>query len=102
MIDLMPQISLIERADRLNIRDVQAAIPQFSLAVTLQLEGRFGLQDVQVVGKLTNLGNGYRYYFLCPQCDQAFISLYRQDFGQYACRRCLGLLYASSMRVEIS
>lgn len=98
----MPQNSLIERADALCIRDVQAAIPQNSLSTILQLEGRFGLQDVQVVGKLTNLRNGYRYYFLCPQCDQAFITLYRQDFGQYACRRCLGLLYASSMRVEIS
>lgn len=98
----MSQNSLVERSDRLRIRDVQAAIPQCSLAATLQLEGRFGLQEVQVVGKLTNLGNGYRYYFLCPQCDEAFINLYRQDFGQYACRRCLGLFYASSMRVEIN
>lgn len=98
----MPQNCLVERTDRLCIRDVQAAIPQHALAVTLQLEGRFGLQDVQVVGVLTNLRNGYRYYFLCPECNQAFLSLYRQDFGQYACRRCLGLFYASSMRVEIS
>jgi ribosomal protein L37AE/L43A len=98
----MSQNSLVERTDRLRIRDIQAAIPRYSLAATLQLEGRFGLQEVQVVGRLTNLRNGYRYFFLCPQCNQAFINLFRQDFGQYACRRCLGLFYASSMRVEIN
>lgn len=102
MIDLMPHNSLIERADRLCIRDVQAAIPKSSLAATLQLEGRFGVQDLQIAGMLTNLKNGYRYYFICPRCDEAYSSLYRQDFGQYACRRCLGLFYASSMRVEIN
>ncbi len=97
----MSKASLIERAEKLTIHDVRAAIPDFSIGAILQLEGRFGIQELQVSGMLTNLRNGYRYYFLCPRCDQAFLNLYRQDCGQYACRRCLGLLYASSMRINM-
>lgn len=97
----MPQNSLIERADRLCIRDVQAAIPFGALTATVQIEGSFGIQELYIFAKRTNLDNGYRYYLLCPQCQKAYLSLYRRDFGQYACRNCLGLLYASSLRIEL-
>ena len=97
----MSKISLIERAETLTIHHVRAAIPDSSIAATLQLEGRFGVQELQVIGRLTNLQNGYRYYFICPQCQETFMNLYRRDFGQYACRKCIGLLYASSMRIDV-
>ena len=80
----MTQVSLIERADRLCIRDVQAAIPKSSVAVTLQFEGRSAAQEILVIGRLTNLQNGYRYYFVCPECQETFMNLYRRDFGRYA------------------
>jgi predicted RNA-binding Zn-ribbon protein involved in translation (DUF1610 family) len=98
----MPQTPLVERCQRLHIHDVQAAIPYGVLATTIQLEGGFGMQELQISACRTNLDNGYRYYLLCPQCGKAFMSLYCRDFGQYACRKCLGLFYASSMRVEIT
>ena len=97
----MPQTCLLEQCQRLHIRDVQAAIPQSSLSAVLQIESGFGVEDVQVVGKLTNLHNGYRYYFVCPRCAAHYMSLYRKDFGQLACRECLGLLYSSSLRIEL-
>ena len=97
----MPLTPLVERCQKLHIHDVRGAIPKHSLSTLLQIEGAFGMQELQIVGSLTNLQNGYRYYFLCPRCEKAYMSLYRRDFGQYACRNCLGLFYASSMRIDL-
>ncbi len=80
---------------------MKAAIPRNSTRTEIQLQGSFGQQEIAVVGRQANLGNGYRHFLLCPRCEKAYMSLYRRDFGQYACRRCLGLFYASSMRVEL-
>jgi len=97
----MPHHSLIEHTEKLTIRDLQAAIPRGAASAFLQVEGSFGVQEIQVIGQLTNLRNGYRYYLVCSKCGRAYLSLYRRDFGAYACRNCLGLLYASSLRIEL-
>ncbi len=97
----MPQASLVERTEKLSARELQAAIPKGAASVSLQVEGSFGVQEIQVIGQLTNLGNGYRYYLVCDECGRTYLSLYRRDFGKYSCRNCLGLLYASSLRVEL-
>ncbi len=97
----MPQHSLVEQTERLHIRDVQAAIPLGATSAILQIEGNFGVQELQIIGQLTNLKNGYRYYLVCGECGKGYLSLHRRDFGQYACRSCLGLLYASSLRIKL-
>lgn len=97
----MPHTLLVEHTERLTVHDVLAAIPQGVASITMQIEGGFGMQEIQVVGRLTNLRNGYRYYLVCGECGRTYLSLYRHNFGQYACRNCLGLLYASSLRIKL-
>lgn len=88
---------ILEQSECLTIRQVKAAIPEDALSVVLEI----GMQQIGVRGRLTNLQNGYRYCFLCPQCARPVESLYRRDFSLFCCRRCQGLLYASSLRMDL-
>ncbi len=85
---------LLEDCQRLHIRDVRDAIPKG--AVSAQLE--VGTEGIQAIGRLTNLRNGYRYCFLCPKCSKPYESLYKSDFGEWLCRECIGLVYASTRK----
>lgn len=87
---------LLENCQRLRISDVKAAIPLRAASATLDI----GPQEIGVIGRLTNLKNGYRYSFLCPQCGRAFESLYRTDLGSWLCRACVGAVYASSRKMR--
>ncbi|MDD4628255.1 MAG: hypothetical protein PHE68_02555 [Candidatus Peribacteraceae bacterium] len=87
--------SIVEHSDSLSVQEVKSAIPKGAVAAVLEI----GAQQVQVTGRKTNLHNGYRYCFLCPQCGRPVEKLYRRDFSSLACRSCLGLLYASSVRL---
>ncbi|OIO55544.1 hypothetical protein AUJ46_01080 [Candidatus Peregrinibacteria bacterium CG1_02_54_53] len=87
---------ILEQCDRLHIGDVRAAIPNQAIGAVLQV----GSQAIKVVGRVTNLKNGYRYFFLCADCQELFESLYSTDFGHFKCRNCLGLMYASSAKVS--
>jgi hypothetical protein len=93
----MMQKQTLEHCQKLHIRDVRAAIPHRAMRFILQV----GHQELGVIGRLTNLKNGYRYFFLCSSCEKPYESLYRKDFGGYECRECLGLVYASCMKVEL-
>ncbi|MFH1011697.1 MAG: hypothetical protein V1784_10750 [bacterium] len=85
---------LIEQCERLCIRDVQALIPTNAVSAVLQV----GMQEIAVRGSFTNLKNGYRYHWLCPQCGCPHETLYRRDMGAWGCRVCLGLGYGSQLR----
>ncbi|MBU1124119.1 hypothetical protein KJ652_06065 [Patescibacteria group bacterium] len=88
---------LIEQCEKLHIRDVKVAIPKNSLEVTLGA----GSQILRVIGKLTNLKNGYRYYFLCSYCGKPYEALYSVNFAPYTCRKCLGGVYASTRKKSV-
>jgi len=88
---------LVEHCDRLHIRDVKAAIPQNAVEVTLEV----GAQTICVVGKITNLGNGYRYFFVCSRCERLYETLYRADLGWFKCRNCIGLVYCSTRKKQV-
>lgn len=88
---------LLEQTDRLQIRQIKAAIPRGTVSVTLEV----GNEAIQAIGRLTNLKNGYRYFFLCPSCQKPCESLYRRYFSSLRCRTCQGLLYASSLRMDL-
>jgi len=83
---------LLEQCGRLLIRDVKAVIPKNAVTAILEI----GTQEIGVTGKLTNLHNGYRYCFLCPQCSKSFESLFMSDFGGWVCRACIGAVYKST------
>jgi len=85
---------LVEQCSRLRIRDVKAAIPHHAQKATLEVD----TQVIQVTGRVTNLKNGYRYCFVCSGCNKPYESLYRTDFGQYSCRKCIGLVYWSTRK----
>jgi hypothetical protein len=85
---------LVEQCDRLHIHDVKAAIPYHAQSATLEV----GTQVIQVTGRLTNLKNGYRYCFVCIGCRKPYETLYRTDFGEYSCRKCIGLVYWSTRK----
>ena len=85
---------ILEESPRLRVRDVRPAIPASAIQATLLV----GEQVVEVIGRLTNLHNGYRHHFLCPRCRTPRESLYRRDLSEYACRVCLGLVHASWMK----
>ena len=89
---------LVEQCDRLNICDVRDAIPKNALEATLEIGG----QEMRIVGRITNLKNGYRYCFICSSCERPYESLYRTDFSQWACRNCsqngIGLNYLSTRK----
>jgi hypothetical protein len=87
---------ILERCHRLHIRDVSAAIPYNATALILDI----GKEQLNITGRLTNLKNGYRYFFLCPQCHKPFESLYRRDYSVLLCRYCLGLIYATSAKLR--
>ncbi len=88
---------LLEHCQNLHIRDVKGAIPLRAVSAVLDI----GTQEIGVVGKLTNLSNGYRYYFLCPQCHVRFESLYATDLGTWRCRVCVGAVYASTRKIRV-
>src|SRR3954465_4678932 len=90
---------IIERTEGLHVRQLRPAVPAKAARALLEIESCFGSEELEVTGKLTNLRNGYLYYLVCNQCGKRRLSLYRQDLGRYACRECLGLLYASSLRL---
>ncbi len=88
---------LIEQCEKLHISDVKDAIPKNALEVTLEV----GSQALHVIGKLTNLKNGYRYYFLCNGCGRPYEALYSANFAPYTCRKCLGGVYASTRKKSV-
>lgn len=85
---------ILEECPRLRLRDVRAEIPPSALCATLQIGG----QDVTVVSHPANLGGGYIYYFVCPNCEARRESLFRADLSDFRCRDCLGIRYSSSMK----
>ncbi len=88
---------LVEEADSLAIRDACEAIPQGASFAILEI----GTQCVSVIGRETNLHKGRRYFFLCS-CGKPCEYLYRRDFSEFRCRHCIGLVYASSMKVHLA
>jgi hypothetical protein len=88
---------LVETCKRLHVQDVKAAIPPRAVSALLNV----GSQEIAVIGRLTNLRNGYRYCFLCPQCGGAYESLYAADFGLWLCRVCVGAVYASTRKIRV-
>jgi hypothetical protein len=89
--------NLVETCQRLHIQDVKSAIPSQATSAVLAI----GLQEIGVIGRMTNLRNGYRYCFICPQCGKAYESLYAADFGSWACRVCVGANYASTRKIRV-
>lgn len=83
---------LLEDCQRLHMRQVSAAIPKNATSLILDV----GKGQLEVIGRLTNLNNGYRYYFLCPKCSKPYESLFISDFGSWLCRVCTGAVYAST------
>ena len=73
------------------------AIPSKATSTILEVD----TQEVAVVGRLTNLRNGYRYFFLCSECGKAFESLYAADLGPWRCRVCIGAVYASTRKIRV-
>lgn len=88
---------LLENCEQLRISDVKEAIPSLAISATLECDG----QDVAVIGRMTNLRNGYRYCFLCPECGKAVESLYVADLGSWRCRLCIGAVYASTRKIRV-
>jgi ribosomal protein L37AE/L43A len=88
---------LIERCQRLRIEDVKGVIPSQAASAILTL----GTQEVAVIGRITNLHNGHRYCFVCPQCGKAYESLYAADFSLWLCRVCVGAVYASTRKIQV-
>ena len=88
---------LLESCERLRINEVKAVIPPQSVSATLEVGG----QDVAVAGRITNLRNGYRYCFLCPECGKAVESLYTADLSYWRCRLCIGAVYASTRKIRV-
>ncbi|TSC57255.1 MAG: hypothetical protein Greene041662_1014 [Candidatus Peregrinibacteria bacterium Greene0416_62] len=88
---------LLENCQRLRISDVKGAIPGNSTGAVLEV----GSQELSIIGRLTNLGNGFRYCFLCPECRRPYESLYSADLGSWQCRRCVGAVYASTRKIRV-
>lgn len=88
---------LLEYCQRLWVGDVKDAIPLHATSAILTV----GMQEIGVIGRLTNLRNGYRYCFLCPECGKAYESLYAIDLGSWRCRLCVGLVYASTRKIRV-
>lgn len=88
---------LLENCQRLRIGDVRCAIPSRATGAVLTV----GAQEIAVIGRQTNLRNGFRYCFLCPQCDKAYESLYAADLGSWQCRLCIGAVYASTRKILV-
>ncbi len=88
---------ILEQCDRLTIRQVREAIPKNAVAATL----RVGEQEIAAIGRLTNLQNGYRYFFLCPRCGKPHESLFRRDLSTWGCPECLDLVYACCAKVKL-
>ena len=88
---------LLEHCQRLRIGDVKAAIPACAIRVILTI----GTEEITVIGRQTNLRNGYRYCFLCPECDKPFESLYVADLSSWRCRLCVGAVYASTRKSRV-
>ena len=88
---------LIETCQRLRVHDVKGAIPACATSVVLTI----GTEEIAIIGRVTNLHNGYRYCFLCPQCGKPYESLYAADLGSWLCRLCVGAVYASTRKVRV-
>lgn len=88
---------LVENCQRLRVDDVRDAIPLYATRALLIV----GTQEITVIGRVTNLHNGYRYCFLCPQCGNAYESLYVADLGSWRCRLCVGAVYASTRKIGL-
>lgn len=88
---------LLESCQILRVRDVKGAIPSHATSAILTI----GAQEIGVVGRLTNLRNGYRYCFACPECGKAYESLYTADLGSWRCRVCVGAVYASTRKIRV-
>ncbi len=89
--------SLLEDCQRLRISDVRSVIPHDTISALLEISGH----EINIIGRLTNLKNGYRYYFLCPECRLSYESLYRADLGSWKCRQCIDGAYASTRKIVI-
>jgi ribosomal protein L37AE/L43A len=88
---------ILESCQRLQIHDVKGVIPANAMNAVLEI----GTQEISVIGRLTNLHNGYRYCFLCPACRSPHESLYMADLGSWQCRRCVGAVYASTRKIRV-
>ncbi len=85
---------LLENCQRLRISLLKDVIPKGATAATFEI----GTQEISVIGKVTNLRNGYRYYFICPKCLKPYESLFKSDFGSMKCRVCIGAVYTSTKK----
>ncbi len=85
---------LLENCQRLHIGLLKDAIPKRATAVTFEI----GTQAIGVIGRLTNLRNGYRYCFICPRCSRSYENLFKADFGRWLCRVCNDAVYASTSK----
>lgn len=90
--------SILEHCHRLHVRDLKPVIPPQTLHAEVELESGEVSETLKIIGMLTNLKNGYRHYLVCGRCGRAQAVLYRRDFSELACRKCLELVYASSMK----
>lgn len=90
--------SLVEDTPSMRIGDVRTAIPSGALAATIEVFFQEEAQEVQVIGRLTNLRNGYLYSFVCVRCQCRFRILYQGFRGEWQCRGCAELIYASSLK----
>lgn len=85
---------VLENCQRLHIRDVKPAIPRGATSAALQV----GVEELSLIGRLTNLKNGHRYFFLCNSCGKPYESLFSSNFSRWKCRACIGAVYASTRR----
>ena len=64
---------------------------------TLQEPGQTYQDRVTAIGQPRKVGGrvGLRWWWCCPFCGGRVIALYLAQGGRFACRKCLGLAYAS-------
>lgn len=94
----MSHKTLVEDTPSLRIQDVRNAIPHGALVASIEVSSQGEAQEVKVIGMLTNLRNGYFYSFVCDRCQRRFKFLYRGFCGEWQCRECAGLTYASRLQ----
>lgn len=62
---------------------------------------RTGFLDLEIKATKCNFGNK-RYWFLCPCCNKARVTLYIAHRGEWpSCRECLRLKYASKSKTRL-
>ena len=87
---------LISDCRQIAIEDIRHQIPKHSIGLVCTVNN----QPIYIVGVPTNLNNGYRQFFLCPQCGNKHMKLYEYELSGLACRKCLDLDYSSSLKKD--